>query len=61
MDVSFGDPLAPTVRSRRLPSSSRAATSGYVLVEVHGGQGRHRWRCSCGDARWSASHTVRAF
>ena len=57
----FGDPLAPTIHSRILSSSSRAATSGYVLVEVHGGQRRHRWRCSCGDARRSASPTVRAF
>ena len=58
---THGDPLAPTVRSRRLSSSSRAATAGDVLVEAHGGQRRHRWRRSCGDARRSASPTVRAF
>ena len=59
VEGTHGDPLAPTVCSRRLPSSSRAA--GYVLVEAHVGQRRHRWRRSCGDARRSASPTVRAF
>ena len=58
---THGDRLAPTERSRRLPSSSRTATAGDVLVEAHGGQRRHRWRRSCGDARRSASPTVRAF
>ena len=61
VEGTHGDPLAPTVRSRRSPSSSRAATAGDVLVEAHGGQRRHRWRRSCGDARWSTSPTVCAF
>ena len=38
-----GDPLAPTVCSHRLLSSSRVATSGYVLVEAQSGQRRHHW------------------
>ena len=61
VEGTHGDPLAPTVHSRRLSSSSCAATAGDVLVEAHDGQRRHRWRRSCGGARRSAPPPLATF